>query len=548
MHKQSLRVLSVFIFALLCCCAVSGAAGVTPVDLRCEYLSNPLGIDELSPRLSWRLESKARRQKQIAYQILAASSADQCQAGKADLWDSGKVSSSHSTQIAYAGKKLESGMRCFWKVMVWDKDGRRSASSSVASWSMGLLDASDWHAEWIGYDKVVKPKTKPAKKAPELVIIKAFYGVPGDPIKQVDLKEKLQKQVDAGQLKVKGANDFAGSDPAHGVVKKFELEYTLDGKAIKSVTAENVEVDLLTGKKSVKAVKEKHYLPAPYLRKEFKIADQVKRAVIYATAQGFYELSVNGKRVSDDFFMPGWTDYRKRIYYRTYDVTDMLNKGNNAIGAILADGWFRGNISVVGQNQYGKLLRLKTQLQIDYTDGQSEIIASDQSWKASFGPIIESDMQAGETYDARKEMPGWDISGFDDSSWSQVDVGSDTKAVLEAYPGVPVRRTQEMPTVKLTEPKSGKFVFDMGQNFSGWVRLKVKGSAGDTVVMRFAEMLNADGTVYTENLRSARATDTYILKGGPEKIWEPRFTFHGFRYVELTGLPKNRHRKWSQVS
>jgi alpha-L-rhamnosidase len=249
-------------------------------------------------------------------------------------------------------------------------------------------------------------------------------------------------------------------------------------------------------------------------------------------------MRLNGNRVGDEYFMPGWTDYNKRIYYRTYDVTPLLESGSNTLGAILGDGWFRGNISIKGQNQYGKLIRLKAQLQIDYVDRASEVIASDPSWKAAFGPILESDMQAGETYDARKEMPGWDRSGFDDRSWAAVDVGSDLSAnpLIQAYPGVPVRKAQELPALTLNGPKPEKVVFDLGQNFSGWIRLKVKGVAGEKIVMRFGEMLNADGTVYTENLRSARVTDTYICKGGGEEVWEPHFTFHGFRYVEITGL------------
>ena len=216
----------------------------------------------------------------------------------------------------------------------------------------------------------------------------------------------------------------------------------------------------------------------------------------------------------------------------------MLESGSNAIGAILGDGWFRGNISIKGQNQYGKQIRVKAQLQIDYADGRSELIASDPSWKAAFGPILESDMQAGETYDARKEMHGWDCPRFDASNWSAVNVGSALKQKprIQAYPGVPVRKTQELSALTLNEPQPGKFVFDLGQNFSGWIRLKVNGKRGEKIVMRFGEMLNADGTVYTENLRSARVTDTYICNGRCEEVWEPHFTFHGFRYVEITGL------------
>ena len=425
-------------------------------------------------------------------------------------------------------------MQCFWKVMVWGGDGKPFDWSKPAQWSMGLLNPTDWKADWIGFDKT--PESKPRGKTPEVVITKALYGISGTPEKQADMKAKLQEQVAKGSFMVKPSSRLAGRDPAPGQTKTLEIAFTVDGKAHELNMPENRWLDLETG--IATRWKVKTYLPSPHLRKEFKLSGKVSRATLYVTAQGFAEMHLNGKRVGDEYFTPGWTDYRKRIYYRTYDVASMLKPGANALGSILGDGWFRGNISILGQNKYGKYLRLKAQLHIDYADGQSEIIASDPSWKASFGPILESDMQAGETYDARKEIPGWNQVGFDESTWSAVNVGSalTQKPLIQAYPGVPVRRTQELPTVKLTEPTPGAHVFDLGQNFSGWIRLKVKGKAGEKVVMRFGEMLNADGTVYTENLRSARAIDTYILKGGGEEVWEPSFTFHGFRYVEISGF------------
>jgi len=513
--------------------ALSGTSMGAVDSLRCEYLENPLGIDVVKPRLSWTTQSEERDWTQGTYRVLVASNEEKLAQDEGDLWDSGKVESEQSTHLEYAGKPLSSRLHCYWKVQVWDSAGKAPAWSAPGMWSMGLLKPDDWSgAEWIGWDHEPETEPPPSPSNPKIVIVKAFYGVPGDATKQVDLTEKLKKRVADGELKVKGSNDFAGRDPAHGVRKTLVLEYTRDGKTVKIEVPENEEIDLSSGKAKPK----KHYLPSPHLRRDFDVRAKVKRAVVYATAQGVFELHLNGQRVSDEVFMPGWTDYRKRIYYRTYDVTDLLNDGANTLGAILGDGWFRGNISVCGQNQYGKRLRLKTQLQIDYADGKSEIIISDPSWKAAFGPILESDMQAGETYDARREMPGWSRPGFDDSTWALVDTGSELTPLLQAYPGVPVRCTQELPTVQLTEPKPGHHVFDLAQNFSGWIRLKVKGDAGDKVVMRFGEMLNADGTVYTANLRSARATDTYMLKGLDEEVWEPRFTFHGFRYVEVTGL------------
>ena len=514
-------------------CSAFAANDAELNSLRCEYHNNPLGIDITEPRLSWVSQSEKRGWKQSAYQILVASSQKALDADRGDLWDSGKVEAQQSIQIPYAGKPLLSHAQCFWKVKVWDQNGAASPWSQTATWSMGLLNEADWQAQWIGHDKAVKitpnRDAELAGKGHKITITKALYGIKGNSKKQVDITEKLQAHVDAGNLSLKVTNEFAGKDPAFEEKKVLEAQWLVDDWKSGSVTAENSVCDLTIGRP-------KQYLPAPYLRKEFTVATGVKRAIIYATAQGVYELSLNGQRVSNDVFMPGWTDYKQRIYYTAYDVTDLLKEGPNAIGAILGDGWFRGNISCVGQNKYGNKLRFKAQLHIDYDNGQSKILTTDSDWKASYGPILESDMQAGEVYDARLEMPGWNQAGFDQSSWSPIVTGSSIKPLLQAYPGVPVRAVKELPAVKVTEPTPGTYVFDLGQNFSGWARLKVNGQAGDEVTMIFAEMLKDDGSAYTINLRSARAVDTYVLKGGGEEVWEPRFTFHGFRYVQVTGL------------
>jgi alpha-L-rhamnosidase len=251
-----------------------------------------------------------------------------------------------------------------------------------------------------------------------------------------------------------------------------------------------------------------------------------------------YEPHLNGRRVGDEVFSPGWTEYRKRVYYQTYDVTRMLRRGENALGFILGDGWAVGYVGLAGRENYGvPRPRLLAQLHLTYNDGTTETVVTDGSWKAAYGPILEGDMLMGETYDARQELAGWDRPGFSDSSWQPVVVHDPWPAKIEAYPGVPVRKIMELKPQKVTEPSAGVYVFDLGQNMVGWARLSVTGPAGTKVRLRFAEMLNPDGTIYTTNLRAARATDTYILKGGGREVWEPRFTFHGFRYVEVTGYP-----------
>ncbi|HUU16512.1 MAG TPA: glycoside hydrolase family 78 protein [Sedimentisphaerales bacterium] len=278
--------------------------------------------------------------------------------------------------------------------------------------------------------------------------------------------------------------------------------------------------------------------PPPYLRRAFLVGRPIKRAVVYASALGLYELHINGKRIGEDYFTPGWTDYSTRVYYQTYEVTDLIKKGGNTIGAILADGWYAGYLGFGRKREhYGSEPRLLVQLEIEYDNGHIHTVVTDGTWRASYGPLFESDFLMGEIYDARKEMPGWDTSSFDDSAWHTVVVTEKSEGRVQSYPGVTVQKILEIKPKKLTEPQEGVYVFDMGQNFAGWVRLKVSGKAGTQVVLRFAEMLNPDGTIYTENLRAARCTDTYILKGEGKEIWEPRFTFHGFRYVEITGYP-----------
>jgi len=278
--------------------------------------------------------------------------------------------------------------------------------------------------------------------------------------------------------------------------------------------------------------------PPPYLRKEFSVNRPVRRATLYASALGLYEVWMNGKRVGEYYFTPGWTDYNKRIYYQSYDVTGQLRQGRNAVGAILADGWYAGYVGFGKKREhYGDKPRLLVQLELEYADGGRDIIYSDGSWKAAYGAILEADFLMGETCDARKERRGWAEAGFDDSGWDKVAVSDWTEAVIQSYPGVPVRRIMEIKPKKRIEPKPGVYVFDMGQNFTGWVRLRARGPAGTKIALRFAEMLNPDGTIYTKNLREARCTDTYVLAGDGTETWEPRFTYHGFRYVEVTGYP-----------
>lgn len=280
---------------------------------------------------------------------------------------------------------------------------------------------------------------------------------------------------------------------------------------------------------------------SPLLRKSFGVEKPIRRARLCGTSLGVCELRLNGRKVGDTHLLPGWTNYRKRVYAHVFDVTALILSGENVLGGLLASGWFAGHFAPFGdKGYYGHEAWFSAWLQLEYEDGCVENIVTDTSWQGALGPIRDADLLMGETYDARKEVPGWDEPGFDGSKWKPVTgITSEERLPekVEPYPGVPVKTIKELPARGIGEPKPGLYVFDLAQNMVGVVRLKIKVPAGTEIVLRHGEMLNPDGTLYTENLRSAKATDRYIAKGGGEEVWSPRFTFHGFRYVELAGLP-----------
>lgn len=279
--------------------------------------------------------------------------------------------------------------------------------------------------------------------------------------------------------------------------------------------------------------------PCPYFRKNFYLSKKIRSARIYVTSLGLYQLFLNGKRVSENLFTPGWTSYNKRLQYQVYDVTNLLNEGENAIGVILGDGWYRGRLTwdENKRNVYGDKLAAILQIRVTYTDGTNEILVkTDNSWKTSTGPILFSDIYDGEFYDSRFEFDDWNKTNFNDKNWQNVSVINHPTNILIASQSVPVKAIQEIKPIKfLTTPK-GELVYDLGQNMVGWVRLKVKGKQGQKITLKFAEVLDKEGNFYTENLRKAKCTDVYILKGKGEEIFEPHFTFHGFRFVKVEGL------------
>jgi alpha-L-rhamnosidase len=279
--------------------------------------------------------------------------------------------------------------------------------------------------------------------------------------------------------------------------------------------------------------------PAPYLRTEFQTGQPVRRAVLYVTALGDPVMYVNGKPVTDDRYVPGWTDYNKRVYYRAYDVTKHIIHGANGIGCILGDGWFSGHIGFAGvRDHYGKSPRLLAQLHLEYSDGSTEEIGTGPDWRANIGGVLEADFLMGEVFNPNAERRGWSEPLLDTALWRPVDVGSnEVKPVVQAHPGPPVRTFAELRPKSVRQVRPDAYILDMGQNFAGVARLKVEGAKpGQEITLRFAERLDADGSLYTTNLRLARSIDRYICRGEGVETWEPRFTFHGFQYVEVSGL------------
>ena len=275
----------------------------------------------------------------------------------------------------------------------------------------------------------------------------------------------------------------------------------------------------------------------PLVRTSF-VARPPASARLYVTAHGLYEVELNGVRIGREAMAPGWTPYNERLRYATYDVTELVQDGENALGAWLGDGWYRGRLGWYGgfRNLYGSDLSLIAQLELTYADGTTETIASGPGWRAATGPIIASGNYDGETYDAREERAGWSSPGFDDSDWSPVRTTERDPATLEAPVGPPVRCTEELRPIAVLTSASGKKILDLGQNMVGRLRIRVSGSAGDIVTLRTAEVLQ-QGELYTRPLREAKSTDVYVLAGREVEEWEPRFTFHGFQYVEVEGWP-----------
>ena len=573
------------------------AASAAPVRLRCEYRENPLGIDAPAPHLSWQSDSTELNWKQSAYQILVASSRDGLAAGHVDVWDSGQMNSDESVDISYKGPALESRKRYYWKVRVWDAAGNITDSTEEAWWEMGLLHPEDWKAKWItwknpedeadrkdirwiwlpGQDALAAVPESSAsfrvsihlsEKPRSAVLLLAVRGdyaatVNGREVGRKrewsafdrrDIIDELKMGDNLVEIKVtapaapeRGPNAGAKSTKAalaalvkitgsDGSVKRFAsggswLASSGDGS---SWQAANVVAELAD-----KRLGDPGPLPQPAasFRRTVDVSKPVRSARLYVTALGSYRLYLNGSRVSSDVLTPEFTDYRKRVLYQAYDVTEFINRGKNEISALLGEGWYGSPLTWTGMHFFASPVRFLAQLEMNYVDDSRDLVVTDDSWRARASPILESQIYGGETYDAREEKSGWQQASFDDSDWGPGLIADTPSIAVTSQVTAPVRVIDNLSPKQVNALPNGAYVFDMGQNMVGWVTLKVKGARGTKVRLRFAEILNPDGTIYTANLRNADATDTYILRGGREETFAPYFTFHGFRYVEVTGFP-----------
>lgn len=417
---------------------------VEVIDLQCEYLINPVGIDIMNPSLSWKLKPWKYSLNQSAYRILVASNRQNLEENIGDLWDSDKVSTSQSIQIQYNGKQLNAREKVYWKVMAWDQYNKSSFWSEIFSWEMGLLNHSDWQARWIG--KVEEQKSK------------------------------------VGQQN-----------------------------------------------------------PAGYFRKSVEIHKKIKDARAYISGLGYYELYINGKKVGDHVLAPNQTNYDRRqearyqegkianmstrVLYETHDISDYLQQGENVFAVILGNGWYYQTTRMEYLPLYFDSPRFIAQIEMDYADNSKQIIVSDESWKNAGGPIIDNNLHHGEIYDARMEEKGWDKINFDDNHWEKSSFVRDPQGILKAQMSPPDRVVGIAKPVSISKKMDNTFRFDFGTMFSGWVKLSIQGKRGDEIKLTFFE---DTGNTYEQN-------DTYILKGEGIEIWEPRFTWHAFRYVEISG-------------
>ncbi len=447
MYKVSVTVLLVLLSSL------GFSQKLEVKNLECESRTNPLGIESLSPRLSWELQSEQHNVIQTAYRILVADNPESLQKSSGNIWDSKKVSSDASIQVAFAGKKLQPAKTYYWKVKVWDNSAKSSAWSKIATFTTGLYNVNNWNnAKWIGYE---------------------------------DMPDSLR--VPQGT---------------------YAPAKSLGNKALQRPVV-------------------------PLFRKEFNVSKKVSSAIAFISGLGQYEMNINGKKVGNSFLAPGWTDYEKRCLYNSYDITDLVNNGQNAIGVIVGNGFYN-----INRERYYKVAiafgmpKMICRIKLTFVDGTTSDIVSDATWKTAPSPITFASIYGGEDYDAQLEQQGWDTPKFSDTDWKYALLVKPPKGQLQAEISYPVTVKDVFNARTVMHPEPNNYVYDFGQNASAIIEVKVKGKKGQTIKLIPAELLN-DKKLANQNATGKPYYFSYTLKGDGIETWRPRFTYYGFRFVQV---------------
>ena len=576
-------------------------AAATPIHLRTDHLTNPIGIDSPKPTFAWQSDATTPNWTQSAYQILIATS--EANLAQPDIWDSHRIASSDSINIPYAGPALKPQTRYFWQVRVWDNHNQ-PATSTPAFFEIGLLTPSDWQAQWIrradpaadrelaavrwlwlpnADPKAVPPNTEaefrytlhldaiPTRASLHILAVGHFATVvngtptgqhtdfgafdweeitpllkPGDNEILVKVTSPRARQaattVPAGfaaSLRVTAQDGVERRIPSDAAWQARPAS-TAEWQPAQEIGTLSTPLIFANDRHTITVGPNRIASEASLLRKDFQLPAAIQSARLTITALGAYQAFLNGKPIAPQNLLdPGWTDFDKRVLYQTYDVTALLSTGDNTIAAILGAGWHGSPMTWAGTRAYPGPDALRAQLDITLTDGGHKTIATDESWQTAPAPTLFSEIYAGEVYDARLEIPGWNAPHFVGTNWSPaipVTVPGETK--LTAQPNLSITISNTLNPTSLTPANEAHpAIYDMGQNMVGNIVLHVHGPRGTVVQVRFAERLNPDGSIYIQNLRNATATDTYILSGNGDETYTPAFTFHGFRYVELSGYP-----------
>ncbi len=576
------------------CARTSGIPEVS--SLRTCGLVNPLSLGDLPPRFSWKYGDPAARTAQTAYRVTVARSEEDLAAGRNLLWDSGRISSTQSVDIPYGGMPLPSRSRAFWQVEVWNGSFRGPLRSRPASWETGLAAANDWQAQWLASETEVaradrlaglhwiagtdNPKAgahrhfrwsfdHPGGAAEFCISANETTGLwlngtplpPPQEYPQDGPVHWTQMAVYRIALK-KGRNVFAvavrrgigfGIPPAvlaavlrHGPSVNERLSSASPGWKISNEAPDGWErtefddrawTDAAPATGTLPIGEPWPVYPANLLRKTFTLNGKVRTARLYATALGAYEAHINGAAVDDRKLAPEFTDPSKRVLYQAYDVTNALRDGDNALGFMIADGWYGSKFSLNGRFSFGHApCRLKAQLEVEYVDGRRETIATGPGWQTSEAPIRAASIYDGEIYDARLEKADWALADGKTHGWRDAELIDPPSVPVEPQRCPPIRVCETRRPVSTRRLGAGRFLLDFGQNFAGWPRLAVTAGSGTVIEMRFAELLTVDGRADQSNLRAAWQRDIFIAAGRGQEVWVPRFTYHGFRYVEVSGV------------